>query len=74
MEAPFAGVVADVEVECSYFGTGLVKGHSLVVVVMEVVADAPSCWVALADKYFVVVEVRSKEIGAPPRELGLGSD
>lgn len=42
-EAPFAGVVADVEVECSYFGTDLVEGHSLVVVVIEVVAGAPGC-------------------------------
>lgn len=74
MEAPFAGVVADVEVKCSYFGTGLVEGRSLVVVVMEVVAGAPSCWVALDDRCCVVVEVRSKEIGALPKELGLGSD
>ena len=74
MEAPFAAVAADVEVGCSCFGIGLAEGRSLVVVVMEVVAGAPTCWVALADKCFVVVEVRSKVIGAPPKELGLGSD
>ena len=67
-------MVADVEVGCSYFGIGLMEQRSLVVVVMVVVAGAPSYWVALVDTCFAVVEVRSKEIGVPPKELGLGLD
>ena len=41
MEAPFAAVVADVEVGYSCFGTDLVQARSLVGVVTEVVAGAP---------------------------------